>query len=165
MTTETMGQSLRSLLPRLWSFAFRLSGTSGLAEDLTGRTLARLADLAKISLSEQITLALALREMYAIWKYELGGTYFVALAHKSSPGAGTASDSAEHRKFLNAVLSLCGLERAAVLLAHAEHLSMPDIALITNESSGRVFDALSTAHFKLVRRVKAERSCSAQCEA
>ena len=163
MTTETLGRSLRNILPRLWSFAFRLSGTSGLAEDLTGRTLTRLAGLAKISLSEQIPLALALREMYAIWKYELGGTYFVALAHKLSPDA--TGDSAERGTFLDAVLSLSGLERAAVLLAHAEHLSVPDIASITNESTGRVFDALSTAHFKLVRRVKAERRGSAQCEA
>ncbi|MFC0402141.1 RNA polymerase sigma factor [Paraburkholderia rhizosphaerae] len=155
MTAETIASSLRILLPRLWSFAFRLSGTSGLAENLTGRTLIRLAGLADISSNERITPALALREMYAAWKCDLGGTCFQACEQESLPDV--ANVDADHKELVNAVLSLSGLERAVVLLVHLEQLSLWDIASITNEPVSRVLNALSMAHFKVSRYVNARR--------
>jgi RNA polymerase sigma-70 factor, ECF subfamily len=145
MTAETIGPNLRNLLPRLWSFAFRLSGTSGLAEDLTDRTFVRLVGLVKVSVTEQITLALALREMYTVWQCDFGGAYFHARERESSGAARRSSE----RKLTDAIQSLAGLERAVVLLAHLERLSVRDIASITNEPVGRVINAMTAAHQKV----------------
>lgn len=153
MTAETIGPALRNLLPRLWSFAFRLSGTSGLAEDLTDRTLVRLVGVAKISVTEQITVALALWEMYIVWQRDFGGAYFHAGEHKSSSEA--VSLTSEGR-LIDAVRSLSSLERAVVLLAQLERLSVRDIASITNEPIGRVLNAMSAAHLKVRQRVNPE---------
>jgi RNA polymerase sigma-70 factor, ECF subfamily len=150
MTADTIGPLLRNLLPRLWTFAFRLSGASGLAEDLTDRTFVRLVGLAKIPANEQIMLALALREMYTVWQRDFGGAYFRARAHESSPGAARSPTAA---KLTDAIQSLAGLERAVVLLAHLEQLSVRDIASITNEPVGRVLNAMSSAHLKIRQRV------------
>jgi RNA polymerase sigma-70 factor, ECF subfamily len=150
MTAETIGPILRNLLPRLWSFAFRLSGAPGLAEDLTYRTFARLVRLARLSANEQITLTVALREMYTAWQRDFGGACFRPREHESSPGAAGLSSEG---KLTDAIQSLSGLERAVILLAHLERLSVRDIASITNESTDRVLNAMSSAHLKIGQRV------------
>jgi RNA polymerase sigma-70 factor (ECF subfamily) len=153
MTAETIGPTLRNLLPRLWSFAFRLSGTSGLAEDLTDRTFVRLFRLSKTSETEQITLGLALREMYTVWRCDLEGAYFQAREHESPSYAGRLPSEG---RLIDAILNLAGLERAVVLLAHLERLSVPEIAAITNEPIGQVLNAMSAAHVKIQQRINPE---------
>jgi RNA polymerase sigma-70 factor (ECF subfamily) len=150
MTAETLGPTLRSLLPRLWSFAFRLSGTAGLAEDLADRTFVRLVRRWDISVSEPITLVSALREMYTVWQCEFGGAYFRAHDHEASPGAARL---ASEGGLVDAIRSLSGLERAVVLLSYLERLSVHDIASITSEPIGRVLSAMSAAHLKASQRI------------
>jgi RNA polymerase sigma-70 factor, ECF subfamily len=150
MTAEAMGPTLRSLLPRLWSFAFRLSGASALAEDLTDRTVDRLIGLAKMSVSEQITLTMAFREMYTVWQCEFGGAYFRARERGSASGS---EGLPLERRLIDAILSLSGLQRAVVLLSHLERLSVRDIASITDEPIVSVLNAMSAAHLKVRQRI------------
>jgi RNA polymerase sigma-70 factor, ECF subfamily len=161
MTAETMGPSLRNLLPRLWSFAFRLSGASGLAEDLTDRTFIRLFGLTNILDTEQINLPVALREMYTVWRCDLGGAWPQTRDDESSSNAARVPSEGT---LIDAILSLAGLERAVVLLAHLERLSVPEIAAITNESIGQVLNAMSTAHSKISQRVIPERRATRSAE-
>lgn len=153
MPAQTLGPTLRSLLPRLWSFAFLLSGTAGLAEDVTDRTFVRLVGQWDISVSEPITLISALREMYTVWQCEFGGAYFRAQNHDSSPGVARVVSEG---RLVDAIRSLSGLERAVVLLSHHERLSVRDIASITNEPIGRVLGAMSASHLKVRQRVISE---------
>jgi RNA polymerase sigma-70 factor, ECF subfamily len=146
--------SLEMLLPRLWTFALRLTGSRRLAETLVMRTYARAFRNARARPDDQEPLVRLLTILHAEWVHGMSARRHQGLADLSIGLHGAPSQQEECAvpiRILGAVDRLPDPQRSILLMVHVESLTVECAAMVVGIQPSQAQRYLIDAYVRVGR--------------
>ncbi len=158
---DPVRRQLPELLPRLWRFAFVLSGSRQVAEDLVQSTCLRAIERRHQFRPESRLDAWTFTILSSIWKNQLraekirrGEGLVDAAEVLTFDGARAVEANVFLREVLSKILSLPEAQRSAALLVYGDGLSYKEAAEVLDIPIGTVMSRLAAARKALARLAK-----------
>jgi RNA polymerase sigma-70 factor (ECF subfamily) len=146
---------LPGLLPRLWAFAFRMTGDKHDAEDLIQLACVRALERAHQLKPDSSALSWMFSIMHSTWINELKSRHVRGRSRSawnediletiSDPEALNPESALMHHQIMKAVYTLPDAQREVMLLVGVERFSYLETAEILNVPIGTVMSRLSRA--------------------
>lgn len=155
MTPSTLPTLLPGLLPRLWSFALRITGDRHDAEDLVQRSCVRALEREHQWQPDSSALSWMFSIVHTTWINELRSRSIRGrssmhwnddfLETVADPNSATPEQSAMHSEIIGAVGRLPETQRMVMLLVGAEGFTYAEAAEFLHIPIGTVMSRLSRA--------------------
>ena len=155
MTTPELSTLLPGLLPRLWSFALRITGDRHDAEDLVQRSCVRALERAHQWQPDSSALSWMFSIVHSTWINELRSRSIRGRSNMhweddfletvADPNTATPEENAIHGEIISAVGRLPEPQRMVMLLVGAEGFTYAETAELLHIPIGTVMSRLSRA--------------------